>query len=193
MPFQGVVVDESVLSEGFSQNPLLPEGYYLFGVVKVRPSAESADKPLHFYDLVTKDGPAGAGVAFTHFGRFADPSAPDKRMSWTWGRLVRSAGINPEPILKANLSTYKAFSALAEKLTGLLKPKSFGATVAHTNNSGNLRAEIIEFWPASEWESKKNLGFSSGVTPANGTAGPAGASDEEIGSKLDDLLGEGTL
>ena len=193
-PFTGAIADESALSEGFAPNLVMPEGYYLFGFRKVRPSAETADKPIHFYDLVVEGGPPNApiGAAFTHFGLFATPDAPDKKMSWTWGRLLRSAGVNPEPIMKTDLRSYAKFAALATMLTNVLAgKKKVGGTVVNEERNGNIRSSVLEFWSASEWENRKNTPVSSGVsTSSNGAAPAAGASDEEIGDALAGLLSE---
>ena len=194
-PFTGAIADESALRERTARNMHMPEGYYLFGFRKVRPSAETADKPIHFYDLVVEGGPSGApiGSVFTHFGRFATPDQPDKEISWTWGQCLQAAGFNPAPVVKMRFGKddYSKFAALAEQLSKALATKKVGGTIIDNEYNGTINSQIFEFWPASEWENRKSVPVASGTSASsNGSAAAAGASDEEIGDALAGLLSE---
>jgi hypothetical protein len=190
MPFTPVQVDASVASEGYSQNLRLPEGYYLVAFKAIRPSGPEANTAL-IMELNLEDGPPGApkGVSFTHWGRFGQPG-DDKKISWTWGRPLKAAGMDVSKLGGLTLDTYPKFKGFAEQLGAKMAGRKFVALIGDDQYDGKVSSKLLESYPPTQWADFKGATVSTGNGQPSAAVAGSKVSDEDVSAALDGLLGE---
>lgn len=169
MPWQQVVIDESILSEGGAGRIRVDEGDYLGVIAGVRPTSEDYDgPPAWIWQLRIKEGSGNLGRSIGFWGTFK------KDAQFGTGRLLSLIGKKTiaEQLQGQTIETYAQFSALAKKVADATKGKEIGFYAGDDPSSGGKYSSITEIYPAEEYRERVAV-YEAAEEPEDGEAAEA--------------------
>lgn len=149
MPFAGVQLPATFGDEGEGRDVdiLIPEGDYLFELVRMRPSPEKVESGKEFiaYGLRIIDGhPHGVGKLLPHLGSISEGAGFTHN-------VLAALGFNVAQLKGMPLPTYAHFKGLVAQLETKLKGRKCGGYVYTDNYGGKDRSRVAQFYVAEKF------------------------------------------
>lgn len=185
---QAVTIDQSInRTEAIGRMVRVPQGEYLFSCVAVDPMDKAAYEklandpdhwPILWFQMKIEEGLGGHGQQMRQVGSLK----PDSMFGI--GRACKLLGFDQTALAGQEITNYERLTSLAAFLTTKLKGKKVGGSVADrqgTSQNGQIQtySNIIELYPAADFETRSKANAFAPQTPNGGAAvAPAPGPDQ---------------